>query len=188
LKQELQAVHATFPDTCIIEELGLLHGSCRADLAVVNGTMHGYELKSDLDTLHRLPEQVIAYTLVFDFVTLVVGERHLRHAIEVIPDWWGVRVVRRDRGKLLFRDLRLAMANVSPDPLSTVRLLWKQEALNVLAEIRGASVGARSRPREQIYSELVAIAECGYLRGAVRRCLKSRRGWRSDGRQLSCGD
>jgi hypothetical protein len=150
--------------------------------------MHGYELKSDLDTLYRLPEQVSAYTAVFDFVTLVVGERHLLRAIDVVPDWWGVRVARMDRGKLLFRDLRLAMANISPDPLSTVRLLWRQEALNVLAEIRGASVGAGSRPREQIYSELVAVAECGYLRDAVRRCLKSRRGWLSDGTQLSCGD
>jgi hypothetical protein len=149
--------------------------------------MHGYELKSDRDTLQRLPEQVNAYAAVFDFVTLVVGERHLRHAIEIVPDWWGGRVVRADSGKLLFRDLRLAMINVSTDPLSTVRLLWRQEALNLLAEISGTRT-ADSRPREQIYSELVAVAERGYLRGAVRRCLKNRKDWRSDGRQQSCGD
>ncbi len=187
LKEQLTILHRADPDTVIIEELGLLHGSYRADVSVVNGTMHGYELKSDRDTLQRLPEQVNAYAAIFDFVTLVVGERHVRRAIEVVPDWWGVRVVRAASGKLLFRDLRLAMINVSTDPLSTVRLLWRQEALNLLAEIGGTRV-ADSRPREQIYSELVAVAERGYLRGAVRRCLKNRKDWRSDVRQPSCGD
>lgn len=149
--------------------------------------MHGYELKSDRDTLNRLPEQVNAYSAVFDFVTLVVGERHLYRAIEVVPDWWGIRVVRLDSGKLLFRDLRLAMVNVSTDPLATVRLLWRQEALDLLAETGGASV-ARSKPREQIYADLVAVAGYGHLRDAVRRCLKNRGDWRSVGRRPSCGD
>jgi hypothetical protein len=79
---------------------------------------------------------------------------------------------------LLFRDLRLAMRNVSADPLSVVRLLWRHEALSLLAESGGASA-ANSKPREWIYSELVAVAEFGYLRDAVRRYLKIRKDWRS---------
>src|SRR6202035_2006455 len=105
LKRELLASHADDPGTAIIEELGILHGSCRIDLAVVNGVMHGYELKSDRDTLLRLPRQIQAFAAVFDYVTLVVGERHVRLAVEIIPDWWGVRSVRLDSGKLSFCDL-----------------------------------------------------------------------------------
>jgi len=179
LKKELATIHAGDPDTVIIDELALLHGSCRADVAVVNGMMHGFELKSDRDTLDRLPEQARAYAAVFDYVTLVVGERHLLDAIEIIPDWWGIRVARFYRGKLVLRDLRLAMVNTSPDLPSTVRLLWRGEALKILAEVSNRKAPT-SRPREWIYSELLARVEFGHLRDAVRHCLKNRRTQRPD--------
>lgn len=70
--------------------------------------MHGYELKGDHDTLCRLPEQANAYSAIFDFVTLVVSERHLLRAIDVVPDWWGIRIARVGRDCLLFRDLQAA--------------------------------------------------------------------------------
>lgn len=149
--------------------------------------MHGYELKSDRDTLKRLPEQIIAYTAVFDLVTLVVGERHLLHAIEVIPDWWGIRIARMRYDSILFRDLRLPTANPSPDPMSVVMLLWREEALGLLTQIKKTRIPC-SKPRAWIYAELVANASSGYLRDAVRRSLKKRVDWRSDGTRLSCGD
>jgi hypothetical protein len=58
----------------IIEELGVVHGKSRIDIAVINGLMHGYEIKSDKDTLQRLPEQMNMYNSVFNKVTLVVGK------------------------------------------------------------------------------------------------------------------
>jgi hypothetical protein len=187
LKQDLLSHYATDPNTVVIEELGILHGRCRVDLAVVNGRMHGYELKSDLDTLKRLPEQVQAYGAVFDCVTLVVGERHVRHAVEIVPDWWGISVARFDSGSLSFRALKLPLTNPSPDAMSVVRLLWRNEALSLLGEI-GRTRCACSKPREWIYAELVAAASCGYLADAVRQCLKNRADWRSDATRPSCGD
>src|SRR5439155_10222560 len=67
-------------NTLVLDELGLRHGACRVDIAVVNGYLHGYEIKSDSDTLDRLPAQVAVYNLVLDRATLVVGERHLQKA------------------------------------------------------------------------------------------------------------
>jgi hypothetical protein len=173
LKQDLESRYATDPDTLVIEELGILHGRCRIDLAVVNGRMHGYELKSDRDTLSRLPEQVQAYGSVFDCVTLVVGERHVRRAIEIVPDWWGVCVARFDSDALSLRDLKLPLTNPAPDPMSVVRLLWRNEALSLLGEVGGAK-SVSSKSREWIYAALVAAAGSGYLRAAVRQCLKNR--------------
>src|SRR5271154_5741007 len=51
----------TAPDTIILEEFALYGGINRADIAVLNGVSHGYEIKSDRDTLIRLPQQVQAY-------------------------------------------------------------------------------------------------------------------------------
>ena len=42
------------PDTLVIDELGLAHASSRIDVAVINGCIHGYEIKSAKDTLDRL--------------------------------------------------------------------------------------------------------------------------------------
>jgi hypothetical protein len=80
-KQALFAQHLGEPDTVIFEELGVQHGLSRIDLAVVNGELHGFEFKSDKDTLARLPEQAESYGRVFDRVTLVVGESHLLHLL-----------------------------------------------------------------------------------------------------------
>ena len=58
--KKLRRHHAT-PDTLVVDELGLKHGKCRADIAVINGHLIGYEIKSDDDSLHRLARQVEAY-------------------------------------------------------------------------------------------------------------------------------
>jgi hypothetical protein len=185
-KRALFLQHRGDAETVIIEELGVQHGLSRIDLAVVNGDLHGFELKSDRDTLARLSEQADIYARVFDRVTLVVGERHARGAVEVVPDWWGIRVARAESRGLHFFDLKLAMNNPSLDPVSVAMLLWRDEALSLLAEV-GAATHMRSKRRVEIYSELVKKVDLNNLRDRVRRCLRQRANWRSDATRLSCG-
>ena len=59
------------PDTLVINELGLDHGSCRIDIAVINGHIRGVEIKAGTDTLKRLPRQVAAYGEVVDKALLL---------------------------------------------------------------------------------------------------------------------
>jgi hypothetical protein len=44
------ARHRDDDDTIIVEEMGIYQGDFRIDIAVVNGRMTGYEIKSDKDT------------------------------------------------------------------------------------------------------------------------------------------
>jgi hypothetical protein len=187
MKRDLRLQYEGDHETVIIEEMGVGHGISRIDLVVVNGVLHGFELKSDRDTLSRLPEQARAYGTVFDRVTLVVGERHLSRAVDVVPEWWGIRVARREKENVKFRDLKLPLRNPAPDPFSVASLLWRAEALNFLQELGGVS-GMHSWCRTRIYSEIVERIAFDVLRERVRRCLRERRDWRSDGRRLSCGD
>ena len=174
-KQALLAQHRGDPETVIFEELGIQHGSLAHRRAVVNGELHGFELKSDHDTLARLSEQADSYGRVFDRVTLVVGERHLRHANEVVPDWWGIRVAQVELGRLHFSDLKFAIVNPSLDPISVATLLWRDEALLFLEE-SGGGMGMRSKCRAEIYSKLVEKVDLSNLRDRVRRCLRERLG------------
>jgi phage gp46-like protein len=184
LKRELFSQYKTDRNTVVIEELGVHHGTSRIDLAVVNGVLHGYELKSEKDTLTRLSAQVVAYSAVFDLITLVVAERHVRRAAEIAPDWWGIKMARTKCGRLYFRDLKLPLRNPTADPISVAALLWRDEALAFLEEL-GAAKGVRSKSRSHIYLKLVKHIGLDDLRDKVRERLKDRRDWRSAGiRQL----
>lgn len=188
LKRKVLVRYAKDPDTRIFEELGLRHGAARIDLAVVNGIIHGIELKSDKDNLKRLPHQATIYSSVLDKVTLVVGTRHASEAIKLVPDWWGIKVATvGSRGGFEFSDARRACNNPSVDPLSVSKLLWRNEALTLLDELSEADC-VRHKPRAFIYAHLAAIADSALIRERVRYQLKFRTAWRSALPQVSDGD
>ena len=85
LRAKLSRDFAGDDNTCIVEEMGVWSGSVRIDMAVINGELSGFELKSDRDTLERLPFQADLYSRVFDRVSLVVGERHFQRAVDYVP-------------------------------------------------------------------------------------------------------
>lgn len=188
LKEELRDTHRHEPQARIIEELGITHGAARVDIAVVNGTIHGYELKGDLDTLHRLPEQMRIYNSVLDQVTLVVGKNHLFAAINAVPEWWGITVAKviGSNGAISFCSIRKADENPEKNSVDIASLLWRDEALHILEEI-GHSRGVRSEPRKVLYERLATVLDQPTLRAKVRECLFLRTNWRFE-KQCTPGD
>lgn len=172
---------AAFPDHRIIPELGLWHGAARIDVAVVNGVLHGFEIKSDRDTLSRLPEQMQAYNAIFDQVTLVVGSKHFVDAFKLVPEWWGIKTAHvSEDGLVSFNTIRRPRNNPEQDDVSIARLLWRREALDLLESL-GKADGVRSKPREAVYERLVASLELEPLKRHVWGVLQSpRQDWRSD--------
>lgn len=186
-KKVLGLRHLKDKNVRIIEELGLLHGNARVDIAVVNGIMHGYEIKSDLDTLLRLPEQIEVYNSVFDKMTLVVGKSHLYEAIKMIPDWWGIVVAKADKkGVVTFNTIREEETNEDQNKLSVAKLLWRKEALEILEEMDEAN-GLRSKSRDLIYSKLTKVLDQETLSKKVREIIFFRTTWRSESPLMSYG-
>jgi hypothetical protein len=179
LREELIRQHAEDHDTVIIEEFAIGHGASRADIAVLNCALHGFEIKSDRDTLVRLPGQVRAYSEVFDRITLYVGYRRASEAFQIIPEWWGVLLVEmKSCGTIEFHPARESEANPSVDIHALVSLLWRDEALGLLKEMKAAK-GVQTKPRAMIYRRLVEVFDPSVLHTRVRQLLKSRTGWRS---------
>lgn len=83
--------------TKIIDEMGVLNGSSKVDVAVINGKLHGYEIKSERDTLDRLPLQSKYYNTVFDKMTIVCSDKYLKKVETIIPKWWGILEVRKNK-------------------------------------------------------------------------------------------
>ena len=165
-------------DTLVVDELGLRHGICRVDIAVINGYLHEFEIKSDSDTLERLPNQVASYNAVLDRATLVVGERHVERARAGIPDWWGIKVVTAGpRGGIDFDSIRPAKLNTAIDAVALAELLWRSEAEEIL-RASGASQRLLRKPRAALYERLAEEFELNVLRGLIRQRLKARATWR----------
>src|SRR5438874_50079 len=95
LLRRLRVRHRNAAGVALVEELGLCRGQVRVDLVVVNGSLHGYEIKSDRDSLRRLAGQVAVYGRVLDRASLVVGTRHGYTAISSVPDWWEMQLALR---------------------------------------------------------------------------------------------
>jgi len=60
-------------------------GSCKADIAILNGTSTVYEIKSERDKLDRLQAQVSAYRQAFAKVNIITGENHLKVVLASVP-------------------------------------------------------------------------------------------------------
>jgi len=169
----------------VLDEVGLHHGYSRIDLVVVNGSLHGFEIKSDRDTFRRLSRQAGTYNMVLDFVTLVTGQRHADQALTAAPEWWGIQLAERGRHRGIdFIDVRKPSKNPAPDKLAIAKLLWREEALNFLEEL-GAADGFRSKPRRFIFLRLAEVADISCLRERVRDRLRLRINWRSGGQRMS---
>lgn len=162
--------------TLLVDELGLC-GEARVDVAVINGSLTGYELKSARDKLDRLPNQVSTYGKVLDYAYLVVARAHLDKARSMLPPWWGILVARGGTDYITLRHCRKARKNPGVDAASLVQLLWRDEALAVLTR-HGQDFGVRTKPRDVLWARLALVLELDQLRDEVRETLRARRGWR----------
>lgn len=188
LKKKLKNRHAKDKKVRIIEELGIRHGAARVDIAVINGFMHGYEIKSDRDTLQRLPEQMHVFNSVFDKITLVVGKNHLYDAINIVPDWWGITVAKiNTNDSVIFNVIRRGENNKDQDGVSVANLLWRKEALGILEEM-GEAQGLYSKPRSFIYEKLSTVCDRKTIRKRVREAIFLREDWRHDAPLILNGD
>jgi hypothetical protein len=177
LHLHLAAERAGQSDTLLVDEMGILRGAARVDLAVVNGSINGFEIKSEADRLHRLARQRDAYGLVLDTVTLVTCRHHLVAARAVIPAWWGIMVATVADHGVALRTARRARMNRQVDPAALASLLWREEALDLL-ERRDLIRGLRSRPNAVLWKALAEAVPLAALSDDVRATLKSRSAWR----------
>lgn len=172
-------LHFGEADTRIVEELGLCQGIARVDIAVVNGSIHGYEIKSERDTLERLPAQIDIYSRALDFVTVVTAPTHIGKVRKMVPQWWGIWTAVQGEEGLQLKPSRKALKNPNVIPFALAQLLWREEALEVLDKC-GLAKGVRSKPRQELWRRLASDLPLADLGNVVRDRLRQRgANWRS---------
>lgn len=170
----------------VVDEFSLAYGAVRADLALINGHLEGFEIKAGKDTLDRLAHQVEAYAKVFEFSWVVTTPAHLSNVRALVPRRWGLLVASADEDGNSLRQVRKAQRNGLLDAAHLVRLLWRDEVMVKLDEL-GLSKGLKSKPKLALYAALAQAMPVSALADYVRECLKRRASWRVDQEPRECG-
>ena len=102
-------------DTIVIDEFSSSYSSARIDISVLNGSLHGYEIKSERDTLERLPKQIEYYTKIFEYITVVTTDKYTEKIIEIVPDFFGIFLIEKKKNKLKLKKIRNSKKNKNID-------------------------------------------------------------------------
>jgi hypothetical protein len=176
-RKELRAFHRC-NNTLVIDELGLAHAKVRVDVAVINGCVHGFEIKSAADSLTRLPLQLALYEECLEKVTIVCAEKHISCVSELAPQWCGItKVTKGPRAGIAFDTVRQAKRNPNIQAYRLAHLLWRPEVVTILSKT-DASPQLLRAPRQMLYKELAAKFSVEEITAFIKDAMACRPNWR----------
>jgi hypothetical protein len=104
----------------------------RMDALLVADRISGFEIKSDVDSLTRLPRQIEAYGAVVERAVLVVGDRHLAAGTAAVPPWWSIWGARWRDGEVAIREVRRGRLNPNLNPLAITSFMSRDDLSEAL--------------------------------------------------------
>lgn len=158
-------------DAVIINEMVVANWSRRADIAVANGRLYGFEIKSQLDTLKRLPGQIESFQEHFDKVIVVAASKFIKSIEKQYPAEIGILEVFVEAGRPRLRQIRAGRIREVKDTAKLTSLITKSEIEKFLKSAGVPLVSGRTR------ADL--IRKCSSqslqkLRSYVLACIKER--------------
>lgn len=167
------------PDTVVINELDVCAGVSRIDIAVINGKIHGYEIKSKQDNLERLPSQIESYNSVFDTMTIVTYKSHLNKIKTIVPRWWGIKYIDDKNGNIILKNVRKAKENSNIIIQNVAMLLWKDEMIDLLLNFSDVNASFKNKTRYDLSYMIQQYVDSNTVKNYVRNTLKNRENWKA---------
>ena len=135
---------------CMLNEFRA--GTCKADLAILNGTATVYEIKSERDSLTRLANQVENYKKVFAKVYVIAGETHVRGVLATVPEDVGVMCLSRRHQITTVREV-----TDRPDRICPATVFESLRSAEACAILKDLGVAIPDVPNTLLHAE---IREC----------------------------
>ena len=104
------------------------------DALLVADRISGFEIKSDVDSLTRLPRQIEAYGAVVERAVLVVGDRHLAAGRAAVPSWWTIWGARWQGEEVVIREVRRGRLNPNLNPLAVTSFMSRDDLSDALRD------------------------------------------------------
>ncbi|MCC8410001.1 sce7726 family protein [Mucilaginibacter sp. UR6-1] len=98
-----------------------------ADIIIINGSTVAYEIKTELDSLDRLPSQIDSYKTIYDKINIVTHQAAVKLLKKKLDNSIGI-IVLDDNGTLI--EIRKAVSNQELfDPIKAVFTLRQSELI-----------------------------------------------------------
>jgi hypothetical protein len=121
----------------------------KADLVILNGTATAYEIKSDRDSLSRLPSQLGDYRAVFASVTVVTSPGQADAVLRLAPEDVGVLVLSTRLRLQVKRETQNLPERINP--IALLETLRTSEAAQVLDSL---GLETPEVPNTRLWTEL----------------------------------
>lgn len=160
-----------FNDAILMSEMVIANWSRRADLAIANGRLCAFEIKSDGDSLKRLPGQVDSFSAHFDKVTVVAVSKFVPSILKDYPTHVGVLEIYTSGGSIKFRQARAGRLVENRDFFRLSTFLTKSEIVKLLRR-NGYKLSLEASRRQLI--ESVSKLPLKQVKAFVLECVKAR--------------
>lgn len=104
--------------------------SSRIDFLTINGNTTSFEIKSQIDNLQKLVKQVNNYNQVFEFNYIVIDEKHLSKALQIVPENYGIWIFDNSQKSIV----RKALLNNNLNSIAQLQLLTKREMVKFFSK------------------------------------------------------
>lgn len=108
------------------------------DIAMFNGESKAFEIKTELDTPHRLNGQICDYTRLFQKCYIVIPEEKLYNYINYIGPNVGIILLKYVKRHIELYEYREAVSNANIDPEMVMSCLRTEEYKNIVNTFYGA--------------------------------------------------
>lgn len=137
--------------------------SSRVDIGRINGESHAYEIKTELDSLHKLTKQIDDYSKVFEYVHVVVHERYLNSVLELSPEYCGIDVFYLSNECWEIKTERCATINPNIDETIQVKSLSSKDMAELLKIADCHDIPKTKSERESAIFKLIPQNEINEL-------------------------
>lgn len=144
-------------DATIINEMVVANWTRRADLAVANGNLHAFEIKSDFDSLKRLEGQLSTFSSHFEKVTVVCSPRFTIEIQEMKNSDIEIIEFISTEQHIDFKIIQKGNQRIIQNKLVYCDFLLKEEIKNLLKEHDIAIPPACSRQQLEIIIETLPL-------------------------------
>jgi hypothetical protein len=100
----------------------------RVDVGRINGKSYAYEIKTELDSLKRIKNQISDYSQVYEYVYVVIAPIFYEEVIKLIPEYCGIWIYnhKKETSSIKFTKKRVATKSPNHCPYSQLQCLSQQ--------------------------------------------------------------
>lgn len=147
-------------------------GTCKADSIIISEKLSAFEIKSELDSLARLRNQLSNYEKIFSSITVLCSETHLNAVISEVKDYIGISVLIGDIIEVVREPHDLTPLN---DSIYMFEAMQVKESKQVLKEL---GINIPDLPNSKIFSamrEIFAEIPASDITPAMARVMRKNR-------------